>query len=112
MIDQKKFNEWQNLRVTLKEAKKEKDFKKIVNICEDIIAIDKEAPFIQIMAPLFYKEKGIAYLKLGDHESALSSFELSQSGFINYRSNNELSSPDDWLKDISTLEKKINKLRK
>jgi len=112
MFDQTKFNEWQALRTELKAAKKEKDFNKVINICDQIIVLDKDASFIQIMTPLFYKEKGAAYIKLGDQQGALNNFELSRDGFIDYRNNNELSSPDDWLKDIATLENKIKKLRK
>ncbi len=110
MFDEIKFNKWQTLRNALKVAKKEKDFARVISICDEIIALDKEAPFIQIMTPLFYKEKGAAYLKLGDEHGALTSFELSKIGFIDYRKRNQLSSPDDWLKDIAILEKKILKL--
>jgi len=112
MFDQTKFNEWQALRAEFKVAKKEKNFNKVITVCDQILDLDKEASFIQIMTPLFYKEKGAAYLKLGDQLCGLNNFELSREGFIDYRNNNELNSPDDWLKDIATLENKISKLRK
>ncbi|MCA3928937.1 hypothetical protein [Vibrio vulnificus] len=112
MLDQSKFNEWQTLRSALKVAKKEKNLAKIIDICDEIIALDQQAPFIQIMTPLFHKEKGTACLKLGYESEALNSFELSKAGFVDYRKNNQLSTSDDWLKDIAALEKKIAKLSK
>lgn len=112
MFDQSKFNEWQTLQSTLKAAKKEKNLAKVIDICDEIITLDKQAPFIQIMTPLFHKEKGTAWLKLGNENEALKSFELSKAGFIEYRKKNQLSTPDDWLKDIAALEKKIAKLSK
>lgn len=112
MFDQKKFDHWQALRSSFKEAKKEKDFEKVIRICKEIITLDAEAAFICIMKPLFYKEIGSAYLKLDNKELAANNLETARDEFINYRKTNPLNKPDDWLKDIEALNKKIEKLRK
>ena len=109
-FDQKKFDQWQELRKTLKEVKRLKDYQRVVEICNKIIVLDSSAKFIQIMTPLFFKEMGAAYEKLGEKENAREAYESARDGFMEHRKHNSLRSPDDWLKDIQSLEKKIGKL--
>jgi tetratricopeptide (TPR) repeat protein len=109
-FDQKKFDQWQELRKTLKEAKRSKAYERVVELCNKIIGLDKSARFIQIMTPLFFKEMGVAYSKLGENENALEAYKSARDGFMEYRKHNNLHSPDDWLKDIQSLDKKIGKL--
>lgn len=109
--DQKKFDRWQELRNNLKEYKQDKDYAKVFEVAGNIIDLDKEAPFIRIMTPLFYKEIGAACEKLGDLNNAIENYQLAVDGFTKYRESNDLNKPDDWLKDINSLNKKIERLR-
>ncbi|RFA27313.1 hypothetical protein CAI21_14850 [Alkalilimnicola ehrlichii] len=109
-FDQEKFDQWQELRKNLKEAKRSKAYEQVIGLCKEIIGLDRSAKFIQIMTPLFFKEMGAAYEKVGEEDSALEAYKAARDGFLKYREHNNLHSPDDWLKDIQALEKKIGKL--
>lgn len=109
--DQKKFDRWQELRKSLNECKRAKEYSQIVEVAEKIIDLDKEAPFIRIMTPLFYKEIGAAFEKLGDLIEAIRNYQLAVNGFKQYRESNELNKPEDWLKDVQSLSKKIERLK-
>jgi hypothetical protein len=111
-FDQKKFDQWQELRKALKEAKRSKEYQRVVEICNKIIALDSSAGFIQIMTPLFFKEMGAAYEKLCERENAREAYKSACDGFMEHRKHNNLHSPDDWLKDIQSLERKIGKLER
>lgn len=104
------FNQWQELREQYRQCKKNKDYSNVIHYCEQIIELDKKAKFIEIMVPLFEKDTGDAYLKCGNRHMARKHFILAVNGFKEYRKNNALSSPDDWLKDIERLQKKIDKI--
>lgn len=109
--DQNKFDRWQELRRSLKECKREKEYAQVIEVAEKIIDLDKEAPFIRIMTPLFYKEIGVACEKLGDLNDAIKNYQLAEDGLKKYRESNELNKPDDWLKDIQSLSRKIERLQ-
>ena len=109
--DQKKFDRWQELRKTLKEHKRAKDYEQVIEVAGKIIDLDNEAKFIQIMTPLFYKEIGTAREKLGEISKAIENYQLAVDGFIKYRESNILNKQDDWLKDIQSLNKKIERLQ-
>ncbi|MBM7456859.1 hypothetical protein HNR62_002761 [Oceanisphaera litoralis] len=111
-FDQKIFDHWQQLRKSLKEAKRAKNYERVVELCNEIISLDKSAKFIQIMTPLFFKEMGVAYEKAGEKENALEAYNNARTEFMAYRKHNNLHSPDSWLKDIQLLEKKIAKLER
>ncbi|QEM82634.1 hypothetical protein [Halomonas binhaiensis] len=108
--DQNKFDRWQELRKRLKECKRAKEYAQVIEVARTIIDLDKEAPFICIMTPLFYKEIGAAYEKLGDLSEAIRNYQISLNGFKKHRESNETNKPDDWLKDIHSLSKKIERL--
>ena len=108
--NQELFNEFTLLRDSLKSAKKMKSYAQVVTICEKIIELDSSGRFIQIMTPIFLKEIGNAHLKQGNLESALKYLKLAKDGYITYRSSAQLNKPDDWQKDITSLEKSISKL--
>ncbi|MCK4881879.1 MAG: hypothetical protein KAS92_02515 [Candidatus Omnitrophica bacterium] len=109
--DDSLFNAWLKLREAFRNAKKDKNYNNIIQIGLDILKLDKTAKFIGIMTPLFNKDIANSYLKINDNENALKYYKLSLNGFIEYRKNNTLNKPTDWLKDIEILEKKINKLK-
>lgn len=109
-FNQKKFNQWQELRKQFKDAKLNKNLDQVIKLSKEIVELDQTAKFICIMTPLFYKEIGSAYEKLGDPTNAVESYRQARDGFVEYRKSNELNKPDDWLKDIQMLDKKIEKL--
>jgi tetratricopeptide (TPR) repeat protein len=109
--DQNKFDRWQELRKCLKERKRAKEYAQVIEAAEKIIDLDKKAPFIRIMTPLFHKEIGAACEKLGDLNKAIKNYQLAVDGFEEYRESNDLNKPDDWLKDIQSLSKKIERLQ-
>lgn len=109
--DQKKFDRWQELRKALKEQKRAKEYAQVIEIAGKIIDLDKEAKFIKIMTPLFYKEIGAAYEKLGELDKAIKNYKLAVEGFSRYRESKDLNKPDDWLKDIQSIDKKIDRLQ-
>ena len=110
-FDQKVFEQWLSLRETLKVEKRDKNYSQIIKVSLQILDLDRKAKFIGIMVPIFLKEIGNAYLKLGNVSSAIEYLQLAKDGLAKYRATEKLSHPDDWLKDINSLEKNILKLR-
>lgn len=108
--DEKKFQEWLVLREKYRAFKREKDWEGLIAVCQLIIELDSEAKFISIMTPLFYKDMAKAFQKLGQNNQALKYYQMAKERFLKYRAENKLNQPDDWLKDISIIEKKILKL--
>lgn len=104
------FQKWNKLRELFREYKKEQKWEAVISTCENIIQLDSQAQFIQIMVPLFYKEIANAYSKLNAIEKALNYYEISKTEFINYRVNNPLRDPNDWLDEIARIDKKLIKL--
>lgn len=109
--NQKQFDRWHELRKSLKEYKRAKDYGQVIEVAGKIIDLDKEAPFIRIMTPLFYKEIGAACEKLGDLSNAIENYQLVLVGLTKYREFNDLNKPDDCLKDIQSMSKKIERLQ-
>jgi tetratricopeptide (TPR) repeat protein len=106
------FDRWLQLRALLKEAKKKKDYLEIINAAENIIQLDKVAKHIRIMTPIFYKEIGEAYYKLGNIERSYIFLQQSITGFKDYRLTHQLNKPDDWIKEITVLTRKVMKIEK
>lgn len=105
------FDRWLQLRTSLKEAKRKKDYLEVINIAENIIQLDKIAKPIGIMIPIFYKEIGEAYYKLGNMEQSYIYFQQSITGFNEYRLTHQLNKPEDWIKEISILTNKVMKIK-
>jgi tetratricopeptide (TPR) repeat protein len=105
------FEEWLKLRELYREAKKQKDYEKVIFFCEEIIDLDKKAKFIGIMIPLFYKDIANSYSKLENTLKAIEFYELAVNGFIEYRKKAKLNSTSDWLNDIEKINKKIENLK-
>ena len=104
------FDKWLALREKFSIYKKNKDWIKLISVCDEIIRLDEEAKFIGIMVPLFYKDIAYAHEKLGEISNALNYYQLAKDGLLKYRSEKPLSKPDDWLDIIRIIDKKITKL--
>jgi tetratricopeptide (TPR) repeat protein len=105
------FEKWKMLRNSMKEAKRNKDYVEVINTCELIKILDKEAKFLKILVPLIDKEIGDSYSKLGNKEEAIHYYELAIMGYLKHRKNNKLNKKTDFLNEIEKLEKKIDKLK-
>jgi tetratricopeptide (TPR) repeat protein len=108
--DEKLFQKSLDLYNELRKNKKEKNWRNLISICEEIIQLDDEAKVISISLPLCHKDMAKAYEKLDDIDNALKYYHLSKESFLKYRNENTLSNPDDWLKDIAIIDKRILKL--
>jgi hypothetical protein len=108
--DDELFQKWIDLRTKLKKNKNEKDWRAEINVCEEIIQLDSQAKFINIMIPLFYKDMAKAYEKLEDIDNTLKYYHLAKEGLLKYRNEHNLNSTDEWLNDINNIDERILKL--
>lgn len=97
------------LRDTLNKADRKKDYPAVVEACLAIIALDERAKSLNIMACLYHKDLGEAYLRLHEYEKALASFNTAREGLIEFRATKKLKFPEDWLNELKVIEKLILK---
>jgi hypothetical protein len=104
------FQKWLDLRTKFMKNKKERDWRAEINVCEEIILLDRQAKFISIMIPLFYKDMAKAYEKLEDSDNTLRYYRLAKEGLLKYRDEHKLNDTDDWLDEINSIDERILKL--
>jgi hypothetical protein len=97
------------LRDKLNRAERKKDYPTVVEACLEIIALDQRAKSLNIMACLYHKDMGKAYLKLLEYEKAVASLRAAHAGLTEYRATKRLKFPDDWLNELKAIEKLIQK---
>lgn len=107
--NKKQVAELQALRDTLNKADRKKDYPVVVEACLAIIALDQRAASLNIMACLYHKDLGEAYLRLHEYEKALASFNTAREGLMEFRATKKLKFPDDWLNELNLIEKLIHK---
>ena len=107
---QREFDQWLTLRGEFRAAKAAKQYRRIIDLVSEILILDAKAKFISIMVPLFYRDAGLASLHLGEKENAIKYLILARDSFLEYRRVEVLNSPEDFLKDIASIEKKLLKL--
>jgi len=98
------------LRDKLNNAERKKDYPTVVEACLEIIALDKRAKALNIMACLYHKDLGEAYLKLLEYEKAVASLNTAREGLIEYRATKKLKFPDDWLNELKAIERLIQRI--
>jgi hypothetical protein len=108
-VDKKKLAELTALREKLNKAERRRDFAIVADACLAIIALDKREPTLNILAFLYHKDLGVAYLKLLEFEKALSSFKTAREGLIQYRATAKLKYPEDWLNELKVIDRLIHK---
>jgi hypothetical protein len=108
--DDKVFEEFVALRERFRGAKRAKNHTIVIEVCREILAIDRRAEFLGILTPLFNKEIGNAYLAINETTRAVEFFQLAKDGYIERRKSQPLNRPDDWLKDIEIIDRKLSKL--
>lgn len=109
--DDKLFQKWLDLREEFRTQKKNKDWIPVIKVCNEIIDLDLKAKFIGIMIPIFHREIARAYQYLNNFSEAIKFYSLSKEGFLKHRKEKALNKPDDWLIDISKIDKKISTLK-
>jgi hypothetical protein len=97
------------LRAKLNKAESRRDYAIVAEACHEIIALDKRVPSLNILAFLYHKDLGIAYLKLLEYENALASFKTAREGLIQYRATAKLKYPEDWLNELKVIDRLIHK---
>ncbi|TAL29389.1 MAG: hypothetical protein EPN97_13465 [Alphaproteobacteria bacterium] len=107
--NKKKVAELAALREKLNKAERRKDYAEVAEACLAIIALDAQVKSLNIMAFLYHKDLGIAYLKLLEFEKALASFRTAREGLIHYRATAKLKFPDDWLNELKVIDRLIHK---
>jgi hypothetical protein len=107
--DKKKLAELAALRDKLNKGERRRDYAVVAEACLEIIALDERAKSLNILAFLYHKDLGIAYLKLLEFEKALASFKTAREGLIQYRATAKLKFPEDWLNELKVIDRLIHK---
>jgi len=108
--NKKQVAELKALREKLNTAERKKDYYTVVEACREILALDKRAKNLNIMACLYHKDLGEAYLKLLEYEKAVASLNTARDGLIEYRATKKLKFPDDWLNELKAIERLISRI--
>jgi hypothetical protein len=98
------------LRDKLNNADRRKEYDIVVETCLEIIALDARAKSLKILAFLYHKDLGVAYIKLHEYEKALDSLNTARDGLLKYRATEKLKFPEDWLAELKVIEKLIHKV--
>lgn len=107
--NKKKLAELTALREKLNKAERRRDYAIVAEACHEIIALDAREKSLNILAFLYHKDLGIAYLKLLEFENALASFKTAREGLIHYRATAKLKFPEDWLNELKVIDRLIHK---
>ncbi len=101
------FNEFILLRDGLRAAKRDKNYRHVLSMGQQILELDKSAQFLRIATPIFLKDMGTACVKLGDYTAAIKYFKDAIEKFTKLKGQSE-----DWKKEIDVIERKLEKLAK
>jgi hypothetical protein len=99
------------LREKLNGAIRRKDFPLAEETCRAIIALDARAKNLNIMACLYHKDLGEIYLKLLEYEKAVASLTTAREGLVEYRATRKLKFPDDWLAELKSIDRLIERIK-
>lgn len=108
--NRKQVTELKALREKLNNAERKKDYPTVVEACHEILALDARAKNLNIMACLYHKDLGEAYLKLLEYEKAVASLNTAREGLIEYRATKKLKYPEDWLNELKAIDRLIQRI--
>jgi hypothetical protein len=108
--NESKFQKWLALREDFRSHKRDHCWEALIVTGEQIIDLAEDAKFIGIMVPLFQKDIGYAWQKLGDVDRAVHFYNLAKSGLLKYRAEEKLYKLDDWLDTIGVIDRKIGRM--
>ena len=100
------------LREKLNKAEHRKEYQIVADTCLEIIALDKRAKMLNIMACLYHKDLGEAYLKLLEYQKAVDSLNTAREGLIEWRTTRKLKFPDDWLNELKAIDRLIERIQR
>src|SRR3954467_7293618 len=109
--NKKQVAELKALREKLNHAERKKDYPTVVDMCHEIIALDVRAKKLNILACLYHKDLGEAYLKLLEYEKAVASLTTAREGLIEYRATKKMKFRDDWLNELKAIERLIQRIK-
>ena len=110
--NRKQVAELRALRDKLNNAERRKEYAIVVEACLQIIALEARAKPLNIIAFLYHKDLGEAYLKLLEYEKSLASLNTAREGLLEYRATKKLKFPEDWLNELKVIEKLISKIER
>jgi hypothetical protein len=110
--NKKKLAELTALRDKLNKGVRRQDYAAVAEACLAIIALDVQNKSLNILAFLYHKDLGEAYLKLLEYDKALASFTTARDGLLQYRATAKLKYPEDWLNELKVIERLIIKTEK
>jgi hypothetical protein len=108
--NKKQIAELKALRDKLNTAEGRRDYAVVAEACLEIIALDVRVKSLNIMAFLYHKDLGEAYVKLQEYKKALASLNTAREGLLEYRATQKLKFPEDWLHELKVIEKLIRKI--
>ncbi|MDR1067341.1 MAG: hypothetical protein LBL35_07940 [Clostridiales bacterium] len=109
-FDQTLFNRWLELRESHATAKREKDYRRIIDTGDALITLAGQAPFIGIVVAIFKRDIADAYSELSEPTQAIAHYRAAIAAFEKHRATKKLNKPDDFLLDLERLRKKLSKL--
>lgn len=109
---EKRHKRWIELRAEFQAHKREKEWASVVKACEKIVKYAEKNPDLSIVTWLFMKHRANALEKQDLLEKAIQGFEDAIRGCEHYRATESLREPDDFLKDIGIMQRKIEQLKK
>ena len=110
--NRKQIAELKELRDKLNTAERRKEYAIVVESCLQIIALDARVKALNIMAPLYHKDLGEAYLKLLEYEKAVASLNTARQGLLEHRATKKLKFPDEWTFELRAIERLIDKIER
>ena len=110
--NRKQVAELKALRDKLNNAERRKEYAIVAEACLEIIALEARAKPLNIIAFLYHKDLGVAYLKLLEYEKSIASLTRARAGLLEYRATQKLKFPEDWLNELKVIEKLISKIER
>ena len=96
---------WNRLRERLAEASAAKAHVEIVGICDEVLSFAAAHPAIGVVEWMFHKRAAKGLAALGRMPEAMARIEDAIAECKRYRATAKLSKPDDFLRDVGTLER-------
>ena len=106
------FAEFTSLREKAKEPRKNKQYKRCIDIYRTQLELSKKAPEIGIVDFLIFKQIALAHERIGQYAEAIKPYETAINLCHEFRRNENLANPDDFIRDIEVMNRKVELLRK
>lgn len=102
---------WVSLHERIANAKRQRDWPQVVALATEAGEYARKNRDLSIVTWMLDKEAARAHEKLGDLPRALAAWERAAAGCKDYRARERLREPDDFLKDLTSMHKKIGTLK-